>query len=317
VRVGHDGPVIADPSAIPETDDDVTEYLGAMEQAFSAGDLAAATVLARALGEAHVAPETIRARAFMVLGQCLEHDGQLDPAVDAYGRAGNHGDPDGTAAADRIRTGEQAGLVEAARTPQNEAEAVKYLEAANAARHAGDWERAYELYLALHDANVSDATQKAQAAYGLGLALKAMGSHDAAYQYFREASEGGDSAVTTAALSELQSYNQQDGTTDAGLDHPSSAALTTPEAVAEMLQAAIDRYDTNDAAGAEARFTAVHGSSAASAEQKGYAAYYLGVLAWHGNNYDVARVHFREAKASADSDTAGMAGQMLQQHWGE
>ena len=58
-------------------------------------------------------------------------------------------------------------------------------------------------------------------------------------------------------------------------------------------------------------------SSAASAQQKGYAAYYLATLAWYAGDYDVARVQFREARDDADSATADLARQMLQSHWGE
>ena len=74
-----------------------------------------------------------------------------------------------------------------------------------------------------------------------------------------------------------------------------------------MLQAGVDRYEVSDNDGAKARFEAVHASSAASAQQKGYAAYYLATMAWYAGDYDVARVQFREARDNADSATADLA----------
>jgi hypothetical protein len=61
----------------------------------------------------------------------------------------------------------------------------------------------------------------------------------------------------------------------------------------------------------------VHASSAATAEQRGYAAYYLATLAWFAGDYDVARVQYREAKEHADGQTSALASEMLHSHWGE
>jgi hypothetical protein len=84
-----------------------------------------------------------------------------------------------------------------------------------------------------------------------------------------------------------------------------------------MLQAGVDRFDVNDTAGAKARFDAVHGADAATAEQKGYAAYYLASLAWQANDYDTARTLYQEARDNADSHTAELATSLLRTHCGD
>ncbi len=252
-----------------------------------------------------------------MLGQALEADGSVDDAIDAYRRGGVFGNTQANAAAERLLAGEETGAIEAARPPENEAEAEKYYVAAKRALDSGDSERAHELFLAIYESGINNAGQTGQAAYMLGLSCKETGSHDAAYHYFRQASELAVPAIVALAHERLAEYNKGDETTGAGQEHASSEQLDSAEAVATMLQAAVDRYDNSDLPGAESRFTAVHTSSAATNEQKGYAAYYLAVLAWQANNPDVARTLFREAKDSADSGTAGQAAQMLQSHWGE
>lgn len=309
--------MIADPTTIPETQNDVDEYKAAMDAAVGQSDLATAAPLARSLSEASVASDAVRGHAYEVLGQALEADGSVDDAIDAYRRANVFGNTQAAAAAERLLAGEDTGGIEAARTPENEAEADKYYLAAKRALDGGDSERAHDLFLAIYNSGINNAGQTGQAAYMLGLSCKESGSHDAAYQYFRQASELAVPSIVALAHERLAEYNTGDGTTSAGQDHASSEQLDSAEAATTMLQAAVDRYDNNDMPGAESRFTAVHASSAASNEQKGYAAYYLAVLAWQANNPDVARTLFREAKASADSTTASQAAQMLQSHWGE
>jgi TPR repeat protein len=140
---------------------------------------------------------------------------------------------------------------------------------------------------------------------------------DAAMQYLQEASQTGDDAVRGYALQHIREIRMGDDNVSLGTEVATSAAVDSEESAATMLQAGVDRYEVSDSDGAKARFEAVHASAAASAAQKGYAAYYLATMAWYAGDYDVARVQFREARDNADSATGDLAREMLRSHWGE
>ena len=307
--------VIADPTAIPETADDAKEY----EQELQAvgGDWPRVEPLARALSQSDVATREQRAMAFSALGNSLENTDRADEAIDAYRRAVEMGDASAQVMVDALVAKEQRGAVEESHIPQNEAEAGEYIRLAGAAREAGDWERADQLYSAVYQSPANSAEQRGQAALGIGVSLRHRNEGDAAMQYLQEASQIGDDSVRAYALEQIREIRMADGNTDLGTEVTSSAAIDSEEAAATMLQAGVDRYEVSDNDGAKARFEAVHASTAASAAQKGYAAYYLATLAWYSGDYDVARVQFREARDNADSSTADLARQMLQTHWGE
>jgi tetratricopeptide (TPR) repeat protein len=307
--------VIADPTAIPETEDDAKEYEQELQAA--GGDWPRVEPLARALSQSDVASRQARAMAYSALGNALENTGRADEAIDAYRRAVDMGDTSAQALVDGLLAKEQRGPVEESHLPQNEAEAGEYLRLAKAALEAGDWERADQLFTALYQSPANDAAQKAQAALGLGMVLRHRNEGDAAMQYLQEASQIGSEEIRAAALSQLGEMRVLDDNVNLGSDVPSSTTIDSSDAAATVLQAGIDRYEVSDMPGAKARFEAVHAASAASNEQRGFAAYYLASLAWNEGDYDVARVQFREAKQNADSNTAGLAAQMLQTHWGE
>jgi tetratricopeptide (TPR) repeat protein len=227
------------------------------------------------------------------------------------------GDASAQALVDGLVAGEQRDPVEAEHIPQNEAEAGEYIRMAGAARDAGDWERADQLYSAVYKSPSNNAMQRGQAALGIGDALVHRNSLDAAMQYLQEASEIGDDNIRALALRKIGEIRMADGNVDLGTEVAPSAAIDSEEAAATMLQAGVDRYEVSDNDGAKARFEAVRASSAASSQQKGYAAYFLATMAWYAGDYDVARVQFREARDNADSGTADLAREMLQTHWGE
>jgi tetratricopeptide (TPR) repeat protein len=255
--------------------------------------------------------------AYSALGNALEATGRPDEAIDAYRRAVAMGDASAKILVDALLAAENRQPVEESHIPQNEAEAGEYLRLAKAAMDAGDWERADQLFNALHDSPANDANERAQAALGLGMVLRHRNANDAAMQYLEEASQLGDEIIRTAAMSQINELRQADDNVQLGTEVPSSTRIDSEAAAATMLQAGVDRYEVSDAAGARARFEAVHAASAASAQQRGYAAYYLASMAWYEGDYDVARVQFREAKEKADASTAQLAAQMLQTHWGE
>jgi tetratricopeptide (TPR) repeat protein len=307
--------VISDPTAIPETEHDAKEYENELQTV--GGDWAKVEPLARSLSQSDVATREARAMAYTALGNALENTGRSDEAIDAYRRAVELGDQTAQVLVDALLQGEHREPVEEAHIPQNEAEAEEYLKLAGAARQAGDWERADQLYTALYQSPANSAEQRGQAALGVGMSLRHRNAGDAAMQFLQEASQIGNDEIRAAALEQIREIRMGDGNVDLGTETASSAAIDSADAAATMLQAGVDRYEVSDNDGAKARFEAVHASSAASAEQKGYAAYYLATMAWYAGDYDVARVQFREARDNADSATAELARAMLQSHWGE
>lgn len=307
--------VITDPTAIPETADDANEYEKELQAV--GGDWPKVEPLARALSQSDVATREQRAMAYGALGNALENTNRADEAIDAYRRAVDMGDTSAQATVDSLLAKERRGPVEEAHIPQNEAEAAEYFRLAGAAREAGDWERADQLYSAVYQSPANSAEQRGQAALGVGVVLRHRNEGDAAMQYLQEASQIGDDSVRAFALEQIREIRMGDGNTELGTEVPSSASIDSEEAAATMLQAGVDRYEVSDNDGAKARFEAVHASTVASAAQKGYAAYYLATMAWYMGDYDVARVQFREARDSAGGTTADLARQMLQTHWGE
>lgn len=307
--------MITDPTAIPETEDEAKEYEQELQSV--GGDWARVEPLARALSQSDVATRPARAMAYSALGNALENTGRADEAIDAYRRAVDMGDASAQALVDALLAAEHRGPVEESHVPQNEAEAGEYLRLAKAAMDAGDWERADQLFTALHDSPANDAGQRAQAALGLGMVLRHRHENDAAMQYLEEASQIGDDSIRASAMSQISELRLADDNVALGTEVPSSTSIDSEATAATMLQAGVDRYEVSDTAGAKARFEAVHAAAAASTEQRGYAAYYLASMAWYEGDYDVARVQFREAKENADASTAQLAAQMLQTHWGE
>jgi tetratricopeptide (TPR) repeat protein len=307
--------VITDPTAIPETEDDVKEYEKELQSV--GGDWPKVEPLARALSQSDVASREVRAMAYSALGNALENTGRSDEAIDAYRGAVQMGDASAQALVDSLVAGEHRDPVEAEHIPQNEAEAGEYIRMAGAAREAGDWERADQLYSAVYMSSSNTAEQRGQAALGIGDALMHRNSLDAAMQYLQEASQIGDDNIRALALQKIGEIRMADDNVDLGTEVAPSAAIDSEEKAATMLQAGVDRYEVSDNDGAKARFEAVRASSAASAQQKGYAAYFLATMAWYAGDYDVARVQFREARDNADSATADLAREMLQTHWGE
>jgi len=307
--------VITDPTAIPETEDDAKEYEKELQAV--GGDWAKVEPLARSLSQSDVATREARAMAYSALGNALENTARADEAIDAYRRAVDMGDTSAQVMVDALLKGEHREPVEEAHIPQNEAEAAEYFRLAGAAKDAGDWERADQLYSAVYKSPANSAEQRGQAALGIGFVLRHRNEGDAAMQYLQEASQIGDDSVRAFALEQIREIRMGDDNVDLGTETASSAAIDSEEAAATMLQAGVDRYEVSDNDGAKARFEAVHASSAASAQQKGYAAYYLATMAWYLGDYDVARVQFREARDNADSATADLARQMLHSHWGE
>jgi tetratricopeptide (TPR) repeat protein len=307
--------VITDPTAIPETEDDVKEYEKELQSV--GGDWEKVEPLARALSESDVASREVRAMAYSALGNALENTGRSDEAIDAYRRAVAMGDQSAQVLVDALLKAENRAPVEEAHIPQNEAEAAEYCRLADAARDAGDWERADELYSAVHKSPANSAEQRGHAAFNLGVSLRHRNAGDAAMQFLQEASQIGSDEVRAAALEQIREIRMGDDNVDLGTEVAPSAAIDSEAAAATMLQAGVDRYEVSDNDGAKARFEAVHASSAASAQQKGYAAYYLATMAWYAGDYDVARVQFREARDNADSATADLAREMLRSHWGE
>ena len=307
--------MIADSTAIPETEDDVKEY----EQELQAvgGDWEKVEPLARALSQSDVASREVRAMAYSALGNALENTSRSDEAIDAYRRAVDMGDQSAQALVDGLMHGEHREPVEEAHIPQNEAEAAEYFRLAGAAKDAGDWERADQLYSAVYQSPANSAEQRGQAALGVGVVLLHRNAGDAAMQYLQEASQTGDDEVRGYALQHIREIRMGDDNVALGTEVATSATVDSEESAATMLQAGVDRYEVGDNDGAKARFEAVHASAAASAAQKGYAAYYLATMAWYAGDYDVARVQFREARDNADSATADLAREMLRSHWGE
>jgi len=255
--------------------------------------------------------------AYSALGNALENTNRADEAIDAYRRAVDMGDQSAQVMVDSLMKAEHQEPVEQSHIPQNEAEADHYVQLANAAANAGDWERADQLYMAIYQSPANNAEQRGHAALGLGIVLRHRNEGDAAMQYLEEASQLGDDQVRSRALKHIGEIRMADGNVDAGTQVASSTSIDSEEAAATMLQAGIDRYEVSDTEGAKARFEAVRASNAASAQQKGYAAYYLATFAWYAGDYDVARVQYREARDNADSHTAELAKEMLHSHWGE
>ena len=307
--------MITDPTAIPETEDDVKEYEKELQSV--GGDWPRVEPLARALSQSDVASREVRAMAYSALGNALENTGRSDEAIDAYRGAVQMGDASAQALVDTLVAGEHRDPVEADHIPQNEAEASEYIRLAGKAREAGDWERADQLYSAVYKSSSNTAEQRGQAALGIGDALMHRNSLDAAMQYLQEASQIGDDTIRALALQKIGEIRMADDNVDLGTEVASSAVIDSEEKAATMLQAGVDRYEVSDNGGAKARFEAVRAASAASAQQKGYAAYFLATMAWYAGDYDVARVQFREARDNADSATADLAREMLQTHWGE
>ena len=135
------------------------------------GDWPKVEPLARALSQSDVATREQRAMAFSALGNSLENTDRADEAIDAYRRAVEMGDASAQVMVDALVAKETRGSVEESHIPQNEAEAGEYIRLAGAAREAGDWERADQLYSAVYQSPANSAEQRGQAALGIGVVL--------------------------------------------------------------------------------------------------------------------------------------------------
>jgi tetratricopeptide (TPR) repeat protein len=189
-----------------------------------------------------------------------------------------------------------------------------YVTAAGQAE-SSDPDLAVGLYEALLQSDQLSPGNRGDISYRLGLLYQQGGSHDAAYQMFEQAVTMTSDRYHDAAVAALQQYQRQDGT-----DHDDLLASGTPndeEDAGRYLQAAIDAYDRGDTGRSEAMATVVISSDVSSSTQRGAANYYLGAIAYHANNFDVARVRLDNASQNADEPYRGWAQEMLTYRWQE
>jgi len=306
---------IADPTAIPESQQAADEYLAAADDYWSNHRHDEALTLYWAVMQtpySDALPDGRESEIMLRIGTTAEEHGNLDLAWRVYrwGKAMGNEECTRRLAAVEAQVPDQQ--VDPAVVPAT-MEALSAYTSAAVEVEASDPERAAQLYRACLDSPVIAPNIRGYVALQLGLLYQRGGSHDAAYSMFEIAAATSDSDFRNAATAALRQYQHQDGTDIDGLI--TSGNPTDEDDAGRYLQGAIDAYDRGDTGRAEALATTVISSGVASSVQKGAAHYYLGALAYYAKNYDVARTHLTNARDNAGEPCRSWAQEMLAYSW--
>jgi tetratricopeptide (TPR) repeat protein len=299
---------IDDPTALPETAAQAAEYLQEADLAFDRQDLDRAKTLYWALSAADAFPNgDSRARAYVRVGTMLMGEGN---DADAYRWL----QAAGPAGADMLKVLDAKTpdvAVDPNVIPQTAEELGRYLNAALAANTNKDYASFDALTARLMDSSATMPGQRSQIAAMIAESLIDRGHYQQAVEWAQHAlaeSSGSNAAEARRLIDKAQEHL----TADQSLDDRSIS-------YGFELTAGIESFEAGLGDMGKRAFDSVIADTSGlnDDEAKGRAHYYLGVIAYHARDFDVAREHFEVAAATAGSPEIGYAGEALRWRYQE
>jgi tetratricopeptide (TPR) repeat protein len=305
VIVDTAGMAIEDPTAIPETPDQITEYLHEADRLWNDGRTNEAHTLYRSVfSGTRSGPENSLATFRLAL--YLQSTGDLDGALNFAIVSEEPGARDLVAA---LRGAMPDQVVDPSNPPTTAEACDRYRDSFVNAAGRSDWTTVEALCRAYQQTTVDVGVgQHALCQMYLGAALVHLGRNDEARRALEWAVANGSSEATTGAARTLL--------VQIGV-HVDDGGNPYETEDSRHLLAGIAAFERGDAAAADTELTAVVDSGDAGATDKGRAQFYLGSMAYHDRRFDKARRHLQAAQANAPSPEQGWATDMLSWRWQE
>ena len=295
---------IDDPTAIPQTPEQITEYMHEADRLWNDSRTEEAHVLYRSVYNGTTGPESSLAGYRLAL--YLQTIGDIDGALSFVEGSKEPGTHDLEIA---LRAAMPDQAVDPSEVPQTAEACDHYEHSTIDAFGRSDWTTVEALCLAYQQTSVDVGIGRhAGNQMYRGIALMHLGRNDEARPALEYAIANSASDITVAkARKALQQIgvHVQDG------DNP----YQTDDS--EMLLAGIAAFEQGDSLVAMTALQSVVDSDSAGATDKGRAHFYLGSIAYHGHRFDEARTHLHTAEADAPDPEKGWATDMLSWRWQE
>jgi tetratricopeptide (TPR) repeat protein len=294
---------IADPTAIPETPEEVTEYTNEAERLWNDGRTEEAHVLYRSLFNARGSNNSLAAHRLVLYLQSI---GDINGALDLSIADNEPGAEDLRVA---LRGAMPDQVVDPSNPPQTQEACDRYYEAVLDAGSRGDWVTVDALCLAYQQTSVDVGLGRhASTQWRRGEALVHLGRNDEArpcLEYAIANTASDETARSARQLLQQIGVDVQDGGNP--YDTDDSRAMV----------AGIAAFEGGDLATATTQLEAVVSSSTATDQDKGRAHFYLGSIGYHSHHYQEARTHLHTAQTDAPEPERTWAADMLSWRWQE
>jgi tetratricopeptide (TPR) repeat protein len=296
---------IDDPTAIPQSPEQITEYMQAADRLWNDSRTEEAHVLYRSVFAA-VSNTPEASLASYRLALYLQTTGDIDGALLFLAGSDEPGKHDLEVA---LRAQMPDQVVDPSQPPETAEACERYMESITSAFERSDWTTVEALCGAYQQTTVDVGLGRHAVCQGyLGVALVHLGRNDEA----RTALE----YVLANSRSDIQLKQARDALMQIGV-HVQDGDNPYQTDDSELLLAGIAAFESGDQLAAMSELQLVVDSDAAGATDKGRAHFYLGSMAYHSQRYDEARNHLHIAETDAPDPERGWAVDMLAWRWQE
>ena len=295
---------IDDPTALPQTIEQITEYMKEADQLWTDNRTEEAHVLYRSVFNATTAPEGSLAGYRLAL--YLQTIGDIDGALGFLAYTNEPGTHDLEIA---LRAAMPDQAVDPSEVPATAEACERYMESIVNAFERSDWTTVDSLCLAYQETPVDVGVGRHAACQMYrGVALVHLGRNDdarPALEYVLANSASEDYlAKARAALQQIGVHIDDGGNPYETED-------------SKHLLAGIAAFEGGDEVTALSELHTVVNSDAAGPSDKGRAHFYLGSMAYHSHSFQEARGHIETASSDAPDPEQGWAKEMLSWRWQE
>ena len=296
---------IDDPTAIPQTTEQITEYMQAADRLWNDSLTEEAHVLYRSV-LAGIAGTPEASLASYRLALYLQTTGDIDGALIFASSSREPGTHDLEIAL-HAEMPDQA--VDPSQVPETAEACERYMQSVDSAFDRSDWTTVDALCLAYQQTTVDVGVGRhAVCQRYRGVALVHLGRNDEARLALEYVLANSNSDIQ---IKQAREALQQIGVQVQDGDNP----YQTDDS--QMLLAGIAAFETGDQLVAMTELQAVVDSDAAGATDKGRAHFYLGSMAYHSRRFEEARTHLHTAETDAPDPERGWAVDMLSWRWQE
>ena len=296
---------IDDPTAIPQSTEQINEYMHEADRLWNDNRTEEAHTLYRSVFNATSGDANSSLSGYR-LALYLQTIGDIDGALNFVEFTNEPGTRDLVIA---LRAAMPDQVVDPSNVPETTEACDRYLQSISNAFDQGDWTTVDALCLAYQQTPVDVGIGRhATCQTFRGVALVHLGRNDEArpaleYVLANSANE----QRLTQARAALQQIGVQ--VQDGGNPYETDDS--------QRLLAGIAAFERGDELAATTELRAVVDSGAAGAIDKGRAHFYLGSMAYHSRNFEEARAHLHTAQADAPDPEQGWATDMLSWRWQE
>jgi tetratricopeptide (TPR) repeat protein len=294
---------IADPHAIPESAAGCVDYVTEADAVWDAGDNDLAYTLYNSARNSSFVTDEQYNHVNLRLGLIAHTRGDTDEAIVFFRASHLPAAHDALHAMENATTDDRQ--PDPTQVPASAEEAFAWIDAALAAEHAGDWQRAHDFYEVIMQATVLTPGQLGTAYVRSATTSEHLGNLEAAKKRYEESlSLLADADQLSYARARIKAL----GGGEAAADDGSRAAA--------QVAAGLIAYENGDGTGARSAFEAALHLDGTD-EERGRAHYYLAAMDYQAGQFANARNHLEDALASAPEPERSWAQGMLHWRWDE